>query len=746
MGHVNVFERWGRVVHHRRRIVLAIASLAVLFAVVWGTGVFSQLQTAGGVDAPNSQSQLADSTASAAFGRNAGDVVVLYSSPTETVRSPEFSRAVTATLSALPPGAVASTTSFWSTGSSRFVSADGHETYVVLELTGGSDTARQNSYDVIKSHLDARGLDSHVGGLVPTGETIDNQTTKDISRAETLSFPILLLLLLLIFGSLTAAGLPLVIGALGILGSFTALRILTLFTSVSNFSANITTILGLGLAIDYGLFMVTRFREELRRQDSIEDAVARTVATAGRTVLFSGVTVAIALASLLLFPETFLRSMGYGGVLTVVVDMVAALTVMPALLSVLGPRVNSLRIRSALRKDPSPVESGGWYRLAHRVMRRPAVYTALIVIVLLALGSPFLRVVWGGTDATVLPSSSAPRVVTEALSHDYPGNPTTPIEAVVRFSGPIAGSPGRTSGLAAYVTQLGTVRGVSSAGVTGIHGDVARIDMSFTPAPYSPAAESIVHRVRAVAVPSGSTVYVGGQTATLVDTLASLSNTLPWMVLVIVLATLVMLFLAFGSVVLPLKAIVMNLLSLTVMYGVLVWVFQEGHLSGILHFTPNGTINPTTPILMFAIMFGLSMDYEVFLLSRIREHYVATGDNTEAIAVGLQRTGGIITSAALLLMIVVGPFALSGVTFTKMMGVGMLVALVVDATVIRVLLVPATMKLLGDANWWAPAPLRRLHDRIGLDEGLDDDATGDLVTPVPSPTPAPQPEPQPVGV
>jgi uncharacterized membrane protein YdfJ with MMPL/SSD domain len=737
MKEASMFERWGRTVSHRRRLTLVVAAIAVVFALVWGTGAFKHLETAGGFDAPNSQGQRESNEAASAFGRQAGDVVILYSSPTTDVRSSSFHSAVEGTLSALPRADVASSTTYWSTGSPKLISSNGHSTYVVLELQGANDTARQDSYDAIKHGLSAPGLQTHVGGLVPTDETINNQTTKDISRAETLSFPILLLLLLLIFGSLTAAGLPLVIGAVGILGSFTALRVLTLFTSVSIFSANITTILGLGLAIDYGLFMVSRFREELRRQPSVEDAVARTVATAGRTVLFSGVTVAIALASLMLFPETFLRSMGYGGVLTVLVDMAAALTVMPALLAVLGPKVNSLRIRPAVNKPAAPVESGGWYRLAHRVMRRPAVYTAVIVIVLLALGSPFLRVVWGGTDATVLPASAAPRVVTETLNRDFPGNPTAPIEALVHFTGPIAGSSVRTAGLDGYAHQLGQVSGVTGAQVTGVHGDAARIDLTYTPSPNSPQAKGIVTQVRAVASPPGATVLIGGQTAGLADTLASLSSTLPSMILVVVLATFIMLFLAFGSVVLPLKAIVMNLLSLTVMYGILVWVFQEGHFSGLLHFTPNGTINPTTPILMFAIMFGLSMDYEVFLLSRIKEHYVATGDNTEAIAVGLQRTGGIITSAALLLMIVVGPFALSSVTFTKELGIGMLVALVVDATVIRVLLVPATMKLLGDANWWAPAPLRRLHERIGLDEGMEADQEPAPLLPAPAPTPTP---------
>jgi RND superfamily putative drug exporter len=711
-----VFERWGRVMARRRRLTLVVALAAVVVALVWGTGVFGRLQTAGGFYAPNTESQQEAALASSAFGRDAGDVVVLYSSATESVRSSAFRTAVTTTLRALPHSAVKSYATYWTSGSASFVSANGHESFAVIELTGASDDARQDSYNVIKADFGARGLSTQVGGLVPTDEAITNQTSADIGRAESLSLPILLILLLLIFGSLTAASLPLVIGGIGILGSFSVLRILTLFTAVSIFSVNITTILGLGLGIDYGLFMVSRFREELRREVPVEQAVARTVATAGRTVAFSGVTVAIALASLMLFPETFLRSMGYGGLLTVVVDMLAALTVMPALLAALGPKVNSLTIRRSIARAPGPLESGGWYRLGQRVMRRPLAVAGVIVVVLVLLGSPFLKIAWGGTDATVLPAGSVPRQVTEALNRDFPGNPTAPIEAVVDFGGPVGSSRARIAGLETYLSGVRHLPGVAAAAVTGIHGDLARVDVSYAPGPYSPQAQAIVTRVRNLAAPLGAVSYVGGQSALLADTLADMGRTLPWMVLVVVLATFLLLFLAFGSVLLPIKAIVMNLLSLSVMFGVLVYVFQEGHFSRLLQFSPNGTIDPSTPILMFAIMFGLSMDYEVFLLSRIREHYDATGDNTAAIATGLQRTGGVITSAALMLGVVIGSFSVSSVTFTKMMGIGMVVALFVDATVVRLLLVPATMKLLGNANWWAPGPLRRVYDRFGFKE------------------------------
>jgi trehalose monomycolate/heme transporter len=430
------------------------------------------------------------------------------------------------------------------------------------------------------------------------------------------------------------------------------------------------------------------------------------------------------------------------------VDMLAALTVLPALLAVLGPKVNALRIRRSVQRPPAAESSGGWYRLANSVMRRPVLYAVPIVVLLLALGSPFLHVIWGGVDATVLPVRSAPRIVTVALNNDFPGNPAAPIEAIVQFPGPVAGSASRTSGLAAYISRLDHVAGISGAHLTGVRGDVARVDLSYGTGLYSPQARAIVGQVRDVAPPAGARAYVGGQTAALVDVLSSVGHTLPWMALLVVLATFVLLFLAFGSVVLPFQAIVMNILSLSAMYGVMTWIFQDGHLSGLLGFTPNGTISPISPVLIFAIMFGLSMDYEVFLLSRIRERYDVTGDNTAAIASGLQRTGGVISSAALLLIVVIGAFSTSSVKFIKLVGVSMAVALVVDATLVRVLLVPASMRLLGNANWWAPAPLRRLYARYGMHE--DDSPAPDTAArdtagePLPEPVKA-EPAPHPVA-
>ncbi len=725
-----MFEAWGRIVFQHRRLVLLIAALAVAAGAAWGTGVFGALQSAGGFTPPASPSQTEANLAARAFGRDAADVVVLYTGTGRlTVASPAYRAAVTNTLDRLPADRVTSVQTFWSTGDQQFASADGRVTYAVVELAGGTDSARIANYDAIANDFAAPGLTAGVGGQIPTEAAINRDVTSDIGRAEAISLPVLLILLTVIFGSLVAASLPVAIGGIGIIGSFAALRLLTLATPVSIYSVNITTIMGLGLAIDYGLFMVGRFREELTRQPSVADAVARTVATAGRTVLVSGITVAAALASLLLFPEVFLRSMGYGGVATVLVDMLAAVTVMPALLAMLGHRVNALRVRRAVARPASATSAGqppgaarsaaagGWYRLARVVMRRPAVFAVVIVAVLLALGSPFLRITWGSVDARDLPATAEPRVVSEELTRDFPGNVTAPIESLAEFARPVNGSASARYELAAYVDRLDRVPGVTGAQLTGVHGDIARIDLRYGPDPLSAQAREIVQHVRDVAPPAGARVYVGGQSAQLVDELASLSGTVPWMALVMAAATFVLLFLAFGSVVLPVKAIVMNLLSLSATFGVVTWIFQEGHLSGQLRFTPTGTIDPTMPILMLAIIFGLSTDYEVFLLSRIRERYDQTGVNADAVATGLQRTGGVITSAALLLVVVIGAFSASGITFIKLLGVGMIVALVVDASIVRVLLVPATMRLLGRVNWWAPPPLRLLYARYGIREG-----------------------------
>src|SRR5580693_903871 len=442
-----MFESWGRTLFRRRRLTLAITLLFVAFAGLWGTGVFGKLSSGDNFTPPASQSQHEANVADQVFGRNDADVVVLYHSATMTVADPAYRQAVTTALNSLPRADVAKVTTYWSTGSPGLVSTDRHSTYAVLQLTGADDAARHQTYDAIKNDLipaslAASGVTARVGGNVAMEVAINNEVTADIAKAEGFSLPVLLILLMVIFGSLAAAALPVAIGGVAILGSFTVLRLLTMATTVSIYSVNITTILGLGLGIDYGLFMVTRFREELHRQPTVEQAVARTVATAGRTVAVSGVTVAVALTSLMLFPEDFLRSMGYGGGATVAVE------VLPALLAVLGHRVNALRIRRSVQRPPRDESSGAWYRLARSVMRRPLVYVTVITIALLALGAPFLRVSWGGTDARTLPAASTVRQVSQTLDSQFPVNSTDPIEALI--TGPGA-SAGGSAPLASYL-------------------------------------------------------------------------------------------------------------------------------------------------------------------------------------------------------------------------------------------------------------------------------------------------------
>ncbi|GAA4703990.1 MMPL family transporter [Phytohabitans rumicis] len=711
-----MFERLGRTMVRRRWWVVSLALAFMAFGGVWGTQVFGALTTEG-FDDPASESSRAVERAEATLGRTGNDVVVLYSSPTMTVDDPAFQRAVTETLDALPDGVVAGAVTYWSTTSPALISHDRHATYAVLTLAGDDETQRGEALEQIEDELAAPGLQTQVGGITAVSRDIGEQVAADIALAETISIPVLLVLLVLVFGSLAAASLPLAIGGLAILGAFTALRGMSYLTDVSVFSINVVTILGLGLAIDYGLFMVGRFREEIARGLGVEDAVARTMATAGRTVAVSGVTVAVSLAGLLIFPMTFLRSMGLGGLSAVVVAMVAALTVLPALLAILGPRVEALSVRRLLRRPPrsAPVAGeiahGFWYRLAHSIMRRPILYTVGVLAILLLAAAPFLRVEFGGIDPRVLPAGTQSRVVSETVDRDFVQNSQLPIEAIVTSSDP--------AGLERYVAAVRTVDGVTGAEVTGQSGDAARVTITYQSDPISAQARDLVSRVRAVPAPPGGEVLVGGLTARLADQLDTVGDLLPWMALIIVGATLVLLFLAFGSVVLPIKAIVMNILSLGASFGALVLIFQDGHLSGLLNFTSTGTLEATQPILVLAVVFGLSMDYEVFLMSRIREEYDRTGDNTAAVAVGLQRSGRIITSAALLILVVIGLFSISGITFIKLIGVALLIAILVDATVVRALLVPATMRLLGNANWWAPAPLRRFYARHGLRETED---------------------------
>ncbi|MBP2702233.1 MMPL family transporter [Microbispora sp. RL4-1S] len=693
-----------------RWILLGTALFAVA-AALWGTGVFGRLGGGAGFDDPGSTSAHADRVLAGPLGRYANDVVVLYESDRLTVDDPAFAGPVRRTLEAVPRANVTRLESYWSTGSAAFVSRDRHATYVAIQLASSDDQERVRQLREIQDAFPVQGLTLRFGGTTAMTDQVNRLTVRDLAVAEAVSIPVLLVLLVVVFRSVLAATLPLIVGFTAALGSLALLRLVTLFADVSTFAIQVITILGLGLAIDYALLALTRFREELASGAGVDDAVRRTTATAGRTILFSGVVVALSFAGLTLFPSRFLLSMGYAGAGTVVVAVAASLTVLPALLKVMGTRLAPARVKTA---DPT---TGWWYRVAHAVMRRPLASTAGIVVVLVALGLPFLGVNWARPGDWVLPADADARVVTQETGRRFAADPGKLLTAVVEPSRPPGGGPLGTGALNAYAARLGAVPGVNGARVTGVDGDRARVTLAYAMDPMSRDARRMVEELRAVPPPAGTTSALTGMPASRVDIVDMVTSRLPWMALFVAVVSFAVLFVAFGSVVLPLKSVLLNLLSLSASFGAIKLIFQDGHLDGLLGFVPVGAVDVNFPVLIVAIAFGLAMDYEVFLLSRVREEYARTGDVAESVAVGLQRTARVITSAALLVAVVVGGFILSGITFMKMAGVGLVIAVAVDATVVRGLLVPATMRLLGRWAWWAPPPLARWWRR--RDQGVD---------------------------
>jgi RND superfamily putative drug exporter len=711
-----MFAALGRFVAGHRRLVLIVALAFGVLGGVWGSGAPGTLQGGGGFDDPNSQSVHADNVLAGPLGRDVTDAVVLYRSATMTVDDPAFASAVQHIAAGVPRTDVARLDTFWSTHDPAFVSSDRHATYIGVQLTSADQQKEVTQFKSIQAafkDFTLPGLTVRFGGVTPMTQQVNQDTARDIAIAEGVSIPVLFVLLFFIFGSALAASLPVAVGVLAAVGSLAVLRVLTLFTGLSTFAINVVTILGLGLAIDYALYMVNRFREELAAGRSIDAAVERTVATAGRAVAFSGLIVAVSLLGLVLFPSRFLQSMAYAGAATVLFAAVASLTVLPALLRVAGHRVAKTRLR---RTPVADERDGRWYRVAHAVMRRPVATTVGITFVLVALGLPFLGVNWARPGDWVLPAGADARVVTSAMATDFGHDPAKIITAVVELPGP-ASTPSAGAALDGYVTHLAGVSGVDSAKVTGINGDLARVTIGYAMDPMSRQATTLVGDLRAQAPPPGSTTSFTGMPASRVDIVHMVVSGMPWMALFVALVSILVLFLAFGSVVMPLKSLLLNLLSLSASFGAIKLIFQDGHLSGLLNFVPVGAVDVDFPVLIVAVAFGLSVDYEVFLLSRVHEQYLRGGDPVESVALGVQRTAKIITSAALLVVVVVGGFVFSSITFMKMMGVGLVIAVVVDATVVRGLLLPAVMRLLGKWAWWSPAPLARWWQRHGVHEG-----------------------------
>ncbi len=733
-----MIERWGAFVA-RRALAVLLAGLAVMVAAgAYGFGVFDHLSQ-GGFDDASSESARELAAERDTFGNQTIDVVAIYSSDDLTAADPEFRSAVEQVVAGLTPGTTSTVIPYYAAPeSARLVSTDGHSAQVLISLAGDSQDEYLSNYDELAPTLEAPAdtLETDLAGAFAVFNDVNEITSEDLARAEAISMPVVLLLALLIFGSLVAAFMPALVGLIAMVGALAMVRVISMFTEVSVFSVNVISLLGIGLAIDYALFMVSRFREELALlpaddPDAAATAIRRTMTTAGRTVLFSGLTVAAAMASLLIFPQAFLRSMGYGGMAAVLVAMLAALTVLPATLRLLGRRVDAGRLPWR-RHRPVEVNDahGRWAALARGVMRRPWLVIAGTVTGLLLLASPFLNVSWGSVDYRVLPADAPAHVAADKLSEFGPETSTASL--LVRGAS--------ESDVAAYVEQVSAVDGVLAVEPVASAGGTTLLRASWAGNSQSEPSQEVVTSIREVDPASGS-VLVGGMSANTVDLISSVGAHLPWMGLIVAGVMLVLLFIAFGSLVLPVKAVVMNLFSITASFGVVAWIFSDGHLSGLLDFTPQGFLDATNPILMLAILFGLSMDYEVFLLSRIREQYDRTAkdgqSNDIAVATGVQKTGRIITSAAVLLAVVIGAFALSGIVFMKMIGIGMLVALLIDATIVRALLVPATMKLLGRYNWWAPGPLARWWERFGFREGTE---------PGPAAAPNANPDPEPAGV
>ncbi|MFE0590384.1 MMPL family transporter [Micromonospora echinospora] len=709
-----MFAWWGRMVVRLRWAVLAAGLALVVVGATWGAAVFGQL-TGGGFDDPGSESSRALARINEELGPQGADVIVLFSDDATTVDQPAFRDPVTATLTRLREHPeVRQVTSWYETQAPTLVSDDRRATYALVQLRATDEDDKTAAYDDLVPAFDTPGVRTETGGTVPFLHVANEQTTEDITKAEILSMPVLLVLLILIFRGLVAALTPLLIGGLAILGAFIAVRLLNMVTEVSIFAINVITLIGLGMAIDYALFVVSRFREELDAGRDVRSAIARTMATAGRTVLVSGVIIALAMSSLLIFPMAFLRSMALGGMAAVLIAMLASLTVLPALLVTLGPRINALRVPLPKRRRAEPAVTGGaWARIARSVMRRPVPYLLGVLVVLAVFAVPSLRMEFGGFDERVLPAGSEPRVVADRISADFPGGTVAPIDVLV------SGAP--VEQVQSFADRVAGVDGVTGVTVAANQGASTLLSVTYTGEPTGDVAQDAVRAIRDLPAPDGAEVLVGGRPAADRDLLDSLSAGLPWMALLMAVATLVVLFLAFGSVVLPIKAVLMNLVSIGASFGVVVWIFQDGHFADLLGFTPTGFIEPSNPIFMLAVLFGLATDYEVFLLSRVREEWDRTGDNTASVAAGLQYTGRIITAAALLLIVVVAGFATGGMAYIKLVGVGMIVAIVVDATLVRALLVPASMRLLGRWNWWAPGPLGRVYRRYGLRESESGD-------------------------
>ncbi len=727
-----------------RRIV-AIAVLVMVACAIFGIPVAKSL-SAGGFQDPTSESAQATKLLVDKFGQ--GDMDLVISVTAEAGAQSDIARAVGTDIAGQLQSAdhVADVTSAWTApppAVPALISKDGKTGLIVAGITGGESDAQKHAKALTDRLVhDRDGVTVRAGGEAMIYVQINGQSEKDLLMMESIAIPLSFVVLVWVFGGLMAAALPLAVGLFAILGSMAVLRAITLVTDVSIFALNLTVAMGLALAIDYTLLIISRFRDELADGAGREQALVRTMQTAGRTVLFSALTVALSMVAMVLFPMYFLKSFAYAGIAVVAFAAVAAIVVAPAAIVLLGDRLDSLDVRRLARRllgrpEPvrRPVEQTFWYRSTKFVMRRAIPIGLAIVTLLLLLGAPFLGMKWGFPDDRVLPASASARQVGDDLRTNFAVDSATNVTVVIPDATGV--TPADLDRYAAQLSEVADVSAVSAPGgtfvdgapagppsaSTGFEDGSAFLTVGSTAPLFSSASEAQLDRLHEVSTPGGQPVQVTGVAQVNRDSSQAIVSRLPVVLGVIAAITFVLLFLLTGSVVLPVKALMLNVLSLSAAFGALVWIFQDGHL-GALGTTPTGTLVANLPVLLFCIAFGLSMDYEVFLVSRIREYWLKSGktraDNDESVALGLARTGRVVTAAALLMSISFAALIAAQVAFMRMFGLGLTLAVLVDATLVRVLLVPAFMHVLGRWNWWAPKPLARLHARIGISESADD--------------------------
>jgi RND superfamily putative drug exporter len=695
-----MFEKLGHLVVRRRKAMVVLFIVSVLTAGTVGTMVFSRLDS-GGYSNPNSDSYQVYNYLNKNLKIADPNIVVVVDSGNTAITDPAIAakaQELEAEMAKAP--GVTKVVSYWSAGGEKTLAAADNKAAYILVYGGGEafTPESQEMGDYFQKNFDGKrdGLTIYSGGVGVVGNAINKKISDDLKIAEAISIPLTFILLVLVFGAMAASAMPLIVGVSAILGAFFLLYLISLVTSVSIYSLNLTTGLGLGLGIDYALLIVNRFREELHRGKSVEDSIVDTMASAGKTVFYSGLTVLVTLLSLTFFPLPFLKSFGYAGVSVVAIAVAGALFGLPPILAMLGKKVNKGVVRKSAIEHK---DEGRWAQTARLVMKRPVAVVLLSLIILGILAAPIKDIAFSQGDARILPASNPAAIATAIQESRFESNIAT-IDIIV-----LAGA-GRENQISSYIEEVKKVSGIVTVAEPQTIGNDVRITAYESMLPRSPEAQELIHNLRDLPAPTGT--LIGGVAADYTDTQDGISETLPLALGWIAISVLILLFVFTGSIILPIKAVLLNVMSLAATMGALTWIFVGGHLQWLVgSFTVTGTLDTSIVILIFVVVFGLSMDYELFLLSRIREEHLLGKSNIESVATGLQRSARIITAAAVLLAVVFAAFVTSGVTSIKMMGFGVAFAVVLDATLIRALLVPALMRLLGESNWWAPKAMQR---------------------------------------